>query len=131
MACSSVEAAHAFRDCLAANQAASFGYFEVDTMEWPGGPICVRGTDTFEAWVMQQHDQTPEAPGSESNLQPVLQRTLAVTTDATRRVLSAQALQATYQTLEQRVEERTHELWTLLEVSRSRISTLALQHKLA
>jgi signal transduction histidine kinase/predicted hydrocarbon binding protein len=286
MACSSVEAAHAFRDCLAAYQAAGFGHFEVDTMEWPGGPICVRGTDTFEAWMMQQHDQTPEAPacaytagvlvgfvnvlgcrqdivcieqqcqaqgaahcrfellpasqssggrvvaydpdpflsrqlnllnllfeqtptgiaifdpdlrlrrfnptwaqfvdlytaaaashvlpgvslfelapGSESSLQPILQRALAgetvrvealrietggivsywdavfiplyedgkvagvldVTTDATQRVLSAQALQTTYQTLEQRVEERTRELSTLLEVSRSLISTLELQ----
>jgi hypothetical protein len=46
---------------------------------------------------------------------------LDVTTDATQRVLSAQALQTTFQTFEQRVEERTRELSTLLEVSRSLI----------
>lgn len=50
-------AAAAFRDCLAAYQAAGFGHFEIESMEWPIGRILVRGSDTFEAWMLRQHKQ--------------------------------------------------------------------------
>lgn len=50
------------RDCLAAFQAAGFGQFRLEALEWPIGHALVLGTDTFEAWMMQQHGQTRETP---------------------------------------------------------------------
>jgi signal transduction histidine kinase/PAS domain-containing protein len=60
--CTSPEAAQAFRDCLSAYQAAGFGRFDLLSLEWPAGPICIRGSGTFESWMMRQHGQTPEGP---------------------------------------------------------------------
>lgn len=52
----------AFRDCLAAYQMAGFGQFAIETMEWPIGRICVRGHDTFEAWMVRQQGQPAHHP---------------------------------------------------------------------
>lgn len=49
----------AFRDCLAAYQAAGFGRFEIEALEWPIGRICVRGHNTFEAWMTRQRNPQP------------------------------------------------------------------------
>jgi len=67
------DGAQALRDCIAAYQAAGFGRFEIEALEWPfgcpfdlaqgkaqGKPIgrvLIRATDTFEAWMMRQHAQ--------------------------------------------------------------------------
>ncbi|MGD1992806.1 MAG: GAF domain-containing protein, partial [Anaerolineae bacterium] len=45
----------AFRDCVAAYQAAGFGRFEIETVEWPIGRVLLRGQDTFESWAVLQH----------------------------------------------------------------------------
>ncbi len=55
-------AVSAFRDCLAAYEAAGFGQFDIETLRWPIGCISVRGYNTFEAWMMQQQAQTPNHP---------------------------------------------------------------------
>ncbi|MCB0033605.1 MAG: GAF domain-containing protein, partial [Anaerolineales bacterium] len=52
----------AFRHCVAAYQAAGFGQFEVQVVEWPLGRVLVHGHETFEAWISQQHNQTAESP---------------------------------------------------------------------
>ena len=52
----------ALRDCVAAYQAAGFGRFEVEVAEWPVGRILIRGSDTFEAWMVRQHGQRAESP---------------------------------------------------------------------
>jgi signal transduction histidine kinase len=54
--------AQALRDCVAAYQAAGFGRFEIEVLEWPIGRALIRGTDTFEAWMMRQHGQKADAP---------------------------------------------------------------------
>ncbi len=54
--------AQALRDCVAAYQAAGFGQFEIDVLEWPIGRALIRGTNTFEAWMVRQHEQKAEAP---------------------------------------------------------------------
>ncbi len=48
-----------FKDCIAAYQAAGFGKFEIDELEWPLGRVLIRAQDTFEAWAMcqSQRDQ--------------------------------------------------------------------------
>jgi len=55
-------AAQALRDCVAAYQAAGFGQFEIEVLEWPIGRVLIRGTDTFEAWMMRQRGQKTESP---------------------------------------------------------------------
>lgn len=53
----------AFRDCLAAYQAAGFGRFEIEALAWPphraqddsAVHILVRAWDTFETWAVSQH----------------------------------------------------------------------------
>jgi PAS domain S-box-containing protein len=52
----------ALRDCLAAYQAAGFGRFEIEALEWPIGRALIRGTDTFEAWMVRQHGQEADVP---------------------------------------------------------------------
>ncbi|MGD2048636.1 MAG: GAF domain-containing protein [Chloroflexota bacterium] len=52
----------AFCECVAAYQAAGFGKFEVEILEWPLGRVQVYGRDTFEAWMMRQHDQPTDHP---------------------------------------------------------------------
>ena len=54
--------AEAVRDCVAAYQAAGFGRFEIETLEWPVGHVVVRGSDTFEAWMAVRHGQACEGP---------------------------------------------------------------------
>ena len=49
----------AFRACVAAYQAAGFGKYDIELVEWPIGRVLVRGQNTIEAWMMQQHE--PEA----------------------------------------------------------------------
>ena len=64
------DGAQALRDCVAAYQAAGFGQFEIEALEWPfgyaqGKPIghaVIRAWDTFEAWMMRQHGQAAEGP---------------------------------------------------------------------
>jgi len=64
------DGAQALRDCIGAYQAAGFGRFEIETLEWPfdlaqGKPVgrlVIRGIDAFEAWMMRQHAQE-EAEG--------------------------------------------------------------------
>lgn len=48
-------AVDAFRQCVAAYQAAGFGQFEIEVVSWPIGRILVRGQDAFEAWMLQEH----------------------------------------------------------------------------
>ena len=55
-------APQALRDCVAAYQAAGFGQFDIEVLEWPIGRVVIRGTDTFEAWMMRQHGQKTEEP---------------------------------------------------------------------
>ncbi len=47
----------ALRDCIAAYQAAGFGQFEIDQIEWPIGRITIRARDSFEAWMAARHNQ--------------------------------------------------------------------------
>ena len=67
--------AQALRDCVAAYQAAGFGSFEIEVLEWPFTPgrdvgaqdkptssIRIRGTDTIETRIMQQHSQEAQSP---------------------------------------------------------------------
>lgn len=54
--------AQALRDCVAAYQAAGFGQFEIETLEWPIGRVLIRGSDTFEAWMVRQHSRKVDAP---------------------------------------------------------------------
>jgi signal transduction histidine kinase/PAS domain-containing protein len=53
----------AFRDCLAAYEVAGFGRFDIETLRWPIGRVCIRGHNTFEAWMLQKHGQKPDSPG--------------------------------------------------------------------
>jgi signal transduction histidine kinase len=71
-------AAQALRDCIASYQAAGFGQFEIEVLEWPFGHaqdrpfgkaqdrpigrVLIRGADTFEAWMMRQHGQKVDSP---------------------------------------------------------------------
>lgn len=52
----------AFRECVAAYQAAGFGRFEIDHLEWPIGRLLIRASDTVEAWMVQQHEHQADAP---------------------------------------------------------------------
>jgi PAS domain S-box-containing protein len=56
------DGAQALRDCVTAYQAAGFGRFEVEILEWPIGRVIVHGKDTFEAWMKREHDRLPESP---------------------------------------------------------------------
>ena len=51
-----------FRACVTAYQAAGFGQFDVEIMEWPIGRTLVHGCNTFEAWMMQRHRQQIDGP---------------------------------------------------------------------
>jgi PAS domain S-box-containing protein len=52
----------AFRDCLAAYQAAGFGKFDIDELEWPLGRVSIRAQETFEAWAMRRNEKDPDRP---------------------------------------------------------------------
>ncbi|MBC7249279.1 MAG: PAS domain-containing protein, partial [Anaerolineae bacterium] len=61
-------------DCVAAYQAAGFGQFEVEVLDWPfAGPgertrgeprgrVLVRAHDAFEAWMVRRHGRSSESP---------------------------------------------------------------------
>jgi signal transduction histidine kinase len=55
-------AAQTLCGCVAAYQAAGFGQFEVEVLEWPIGRVLIRGSDAFEAWMMRQQGQRMEWP---------------------------------------------------------------------
>jgi len=48
------EGRRALLACVTAYQAAGFGRFEIETLEWPIGRIVVRAWDAFEAWMTRQ-----------------------------------------------------------------------------
>lgn len=52
----------ALRDCIAAYQAAGFGQFEIQDVAWPIGRVCVHGRNTFETWMLRQHEQQSDTP---------------------------------------------------------------------
>jgi signal transduction histidine kinase/predicted hydrocarbon binding protein len=54
--------AQGLRDCIAAYEAAGFGQFEIQVLEWPIGRALIRAREAFEAWAVQQHGQSPELP---------------------------------------------------------------------
>jgi signal transduction histidine kinase/predicted hydrocarbon binding protein len=57
-----VDAERALYECIAAYQAAGFGQFEIDEVEWPIGCVSIKAHDTFEAWMTGQHQQSPASP---------------------------------------------------------------------
>ena len=54
--------AQALCDCIAAYQAAGFGQFEAEVLDWPIGRVLIRAREAFEAWTTEQHGQVPESP---------------------------------------------------------------------
>ncbi|TFG73178.1 MAG: GAF domain-containing protein [Anaerolineales bacterium] len=54
--------ATAFSACLQVYQQAGFGHFEMTTIDWPIGRICIRADQAFEAWMISQHNQHCTAP---------------------------------------------------------------------
>ena len=52
----------AFSTCLQVYQTAGFGHFEITSLEWPIGRIQIQADQTFEAWMMRQHDHPGTAP---------------------------------------------------------------------
>jgi signal transduction histidine kinase len=56
------DGAQALYECVAAYQAAGFGQFQIEALEWPIGRALIRGTETFEAWMMRQHGQKADTP---------------------------------------------------------------------
>ena len=51
-----------FQACLQAYQLAGFGQFEIKSMEWPLGKIIIEASETFESWMMAQHEQQVDVP---------------------------------------------------------------------
>jgi len=54
--------ASAFTACLQTYQSAGFGEFKITILDWPIGRIRVQANQTFEAWMMTQNNQSPNAP---------------------------------------------------------------------
>ena len=52
-----VDGQQALRECIAAYQAAGFGQFEIDEVEWPIGLVSIHAYEAFEAWMARQHQQ--------------------------------------------------------------------------
>lgn len=50
------------RECVAAYQAAGFGQFELQEIDWPLGRVKIHANDAFEAWMLRQHDGDPSSP---------------------------------------------------------------------
>lgn len=48
------DGARALRDCVAAYQAAGFGEFSIEQLDWPVGRVLVRGNNAFEAWWVRR-----------------------------------------------------------------------------
>jgi PAS domain S-box-containing protein len=51
-----------FRECLASYQAAGFGEFEIETLDWENHRIRVRAVNAFEAWIINRKGETSENP---------------------------------------------------------------------
>ena len=51
-----------FQACLQAYQLAGFGQFNIKSMQWPLGKIVIEASDTFESWMMAQHEQQVDVP---------------------------------------------------------------------
>jgi signal transduction histidine kinase/predicted hydrocarbon binding protein len=54
--------AQAVAACIAAYQAAGFGRFTVEEMDWPNGRAVIHAEDTLEAWMMRRHGRRSEGP---------------------------------------------------------------------
>ena len=50
-----------FEQCVAAYQAAGFGQFDVEILEWPIGRVRVIGHHTIESWMMKRHQRLDKA----------------------------------------------------------------------
>ena len=59
---SSPAPSQAVRDCVAAFEAAGFGSFQIDTLEWPIGRLVISGRDTIESWTATRHGQSCFGP---------------------------------------------------------------------
>ncbi|MBP6470746.1 MAG: GAF domain-containing protein [Chloroflexi bacterium] len=57
-----MEKSAAFSACVQAYQTAGFGQFEITTLEWPLGRVCIRATNAFEAWIYRQKKDVPRTP---------------------------------------------------------------------
>lgn len=57
-----MEKSAVFSACVQAYQSAGFGQFEITTLEWPLGRVCIRATDAFEAWMYRQKKDAPQTP---------------------------------------------------------------------
>lgn len=51
-----------FRACVAAYQAAGFGCFRLEEIDWPIGRIIIHASSSFESWMVQQQKQKPAEP---------------------------------------------------------------------
>jgi PAS domain S-box-containing protein len=58
----SVDTPGLFRECLASYQAAGFGEFEIQEMDWENHRIRVKAVNAFEAWVRKQKGESAENP---------------------------------------------------------------------
>ena len=47
----------AFQSCLHAYQLAGFGQFDLTSLDWPVGHAIIAAQNTFEAWMMRQHNR--------------------------------------------------------------------------
>ena len=57
-----------FSACLQIYQTAGFGQFEITSLEWPIGRIQIQADQTFEAWMMHQHDHPGNALRNEATI---------------------------------------------------------------
>jgi two-component system nitrate/nitrite sensor histidine kinase NarX len=57
-----IDAVSVLRECIAAYQAAGFGQFELQEVDWPIGRVRICATDTFEAWMVRRHEEKPSSP---------------------------------------------------------------------
>lgn len=57
-----VERSMGFQTCLQAYQAAGFGKFEIESMDWPLGRAVIHARQAFEAWMTLSHGEGSEKP---------------------------------------------------------------------
>lgn len=57
-----MEKSAVFSACVQAYQTAGFGQFEITTLEWPLGRVCIQATNAFEAWMYRQKKDIPQTP---------------------------------------------------------------------
>ena len=51
-----------FETCVKAYQTAGFGKFEISEAQWPIGKVIIQAQNTFESWMMRQHNQKVNSP---------------------------------------------------------------------